>query len=654
MAATSGPLTTAGNLGAIPSIRGYLFQFAKVIELLLEPGAADRAVCVETIDDIAVFTGDGSPDVYQIKHRTDRFSLAAKTTLRMLEAWLAEDSQARFVFVSTQQLATAASAPADLHDADGVRVWLSDRVRGEEFERLRLVLGNESAFREFWCRIQWNLNQLNLDETMAGLRAAAEAAFGKDGEDRILPWLAAVALSAAKPEPGSRRWTLDQLVAVDKSADDTRRALVRLAALQELSDQGLRTASLAAYGREREALLKATQLCESPFASASPRAFQGVAAAVYAAHRSFPLGITDDWTVADAAFSTDGSRIFTVDFNKYRPRVSIWDARSRCLIARLPGHANASVHEVVVAPNGTVFATAGDDGTAILWDARTGEQLHVLNHSRFVRGLAFSADGSTLLTRIPKALFLWDVASGACRATLGEDVVAARLSPCGEIASLHASGASSTLQFRELHGDATAVSFVHPATPRGLACSPDGMLLVTWASDTEARLWHRTNGFVRGLRHSGRLTHAVFSPDGSRLVVCSGDGSARLWEVADGELVTVLHGHVGCVSMASYSTDGAHIVTASEDGDARVWHAQTGFPIGRLDGHKNAVYVARFSPNGRQIVTASEDGDARIWALPGTGLVNLPPHARGVDCCVPAPDGRRVLTADGNVKGRAS
>ena len=328
----------------------------------------------------------------------------------------------------------------------------------------------------------------------------------------------------------------------------------------------------------------------------------------------------------------------------------IWDAQSRKLIARLPGHEMSFVQEIAVAPDGRTFASAADDGTAILWDARTGTSLHVLRHPRYVRNLAFSADSATLLTCSSKRLFLWVVASGVCRTSFDDDVIAASFSSRGEIASLHVNATSRTLRLRDLREASPAVDFAHPAEPRGLAYSPDGDHIITWSSDCEARLWHRTNGYLRGFRNAGRLTHAVFSPDGSRLVVCSGDGSARLWEVASGELVTVLHGHVAAVQMASYSPDGLLIVTASNDCDARVWRARDGFPLGRLVGHKNTIFVARFSPGGRQIVTASEDGDARLWAVPGEGLLNLRGHARSVSCCVPSPDGGRVLTADGSAR----
>ncbi len=645
------PATTAANRGAIPSIRGYLFQFAKVIELLLEPGASQRAVCVETFDDIAIDAPGEGIEIYQVKHQTHPFSLTTEKSLKMIQGWLNEPPETRFVFVSTQRLSAQTDDQSFLENIDAVYGRLAaDLERRSGFDVLRQVLRSKATFAAFWHRTQWRLEQPNLKDTITLLESAARRRLGDGAEHKIRPWLAAVALSAADEDASKRRWTYEKLLDVDRHTDETRNRLLTAVEIQEMTDLSRRTVLLATNGREREALREAARLGASAVAPASPSVLRGMAAAVFAAHRSYPLGKTDGWTIADAAFSSDGTRIFTGGFNKYEPRVRIWDARSRSSIAQLQGHGTSFVQEIAVASDGRTFASAGDDGTAIVWDTQTGTSLHVLRHPRYVRNLMFSPDSATLLTCSSKKLFLWEVASGVCQASFDDDVVAAQFSYRGEIASLHATTKSSTLRLRDLHKASAAVNFAHPVEPRGLAFSPDGDHIITWSSDCEARLWHRTNGYLRGFHHMGRLKHAVFSPDGSRLVVCSSDGSARLWEVASGELVTVLHGHVGPVHMASYSPDGTLIVTASDDCDARVWTAQNGFPVGRLNGHKNAVFVARFSPSSKQIVTASEDGDARLWALPGEGLLNLRGHAKGFSCCEPSPDGSRVLTADGTVR----
>ena len=65
-------------------------------------------------------------------------------------------------------------------------------------------------------------------------------------------------------------------------------------------------------------------------------------------------------------------------------------------------------------PDGTRIATASWDGTARIWDAKTGERLIApLAHDGIVRTVVFSADGKWLLTgSVDGTVRLWDAARG--------------------------------------------------------------------------------------------------------------------------------------------------------------------------------------------------------------------------------------------------
>jgi WD40 repeat protein len=59
--------------------------------------------------------------------------------------------------------------------------------------------------------------------------------------------------------------------------------------------------------------------------------------------------------------------------------------------------------------------TASHDGTARIWDARTGRQLAILEgHFRGVRSAAFSPDGSRIVTAsFDGTARIWDAAAAA-------------------------------------------------------------------------------------------------------------------------------------------------------------------------------------------------------------------------------------------------
>ncbi len=86
----------------------------------------------------------------------------------------------------------------------------------------------------------------------------------------------------------------------------------------------------------------------------------------------------------------------------------------------LQGHTGA-VRDVVFSHRGRLLASASTDGSALVWDARTGSLLH-----RYIGGgmlsVAFSADDRTLFTAGGAGLLeAWDVPGASRQLVLGED-----------------------------------------------------------------------------------------------------------------------------------------------------------------------------------------------------------------------------------------
>jgi dipeptidyl aminopeptidase/acylaminoacyl peptidase len=107
------------------------------------------------------------------------------------------------------------------------------------------------------------------------------------------------------------------------------------------------------------------------------------------------------WSVA---FSPDGQRIITSAGDwAYGPgEVKVWDAVTGQEALTLTGHARG-VRSVTFSPDGQRIATGSEDLTARVWDAATGQVLHVLEHSNAVSSVAFSPDGRRIVTGIREA-----------------------------------------------------------------------------------------------------------------------------------------------------------------------------------------------------------------------------------------------------------
>jgi len=119
-------------------------------------------------------------------------------------------------------------------------------------------------------------------------------------------------------------------------------------------------------------------------------------------------GHTDD--VVAAAFSPDGKRVATASQDA---TARIWDARTGASSEPLIGH-TAGLTALAFNKDGSRLATTGTDTDVRIWNGRTGAEITVLRgHSGQVNDLAFSADGRWLASAGPLAAAIWETSKGA-------------------------------------------------------------------------------------------------------------------------------------------------------------------------------------------------------------------------------------------------
>jgi len=378
--------------------------------------------------------------------------------------------------------------------------------------------------------------------------------------------------------------------------------------------------------------------------------------------RSFPLPVLEairhDDIVHDARFSLDGTRILTVCRNN---RACLWDGSTGLPVTPPFEHDRTVIQagdyleglhplHADLSADGAQVATASADGTARLWEIRTGQSI-VLPHGSLVSWIRFSPDGGLVATACKDGkVRLWSVADGRPRGSPlshADWVNSVEFSPDGRWL-VSASDDNTAQVWAVPSGQKSGEPMRHARWVKHASFSPDGRRIVTASQDATARVWDAATGrpSSRPLVHGHIVATAAFSPDGRWVATASFDKTARVWDVLTGEPVGRPLSHRGAVRTVSFSPEGLRLVTAAEDGTARVWDAGTGDPLTEPMRHQGVVWSARFSPDGQRVVTASADGTARVWDVrPGNALALRLRHPSGVNSAQWSRDGLMVCTS---------
>jgi WD40 repeat protein len=331
--------------------------------------------------------------------------------------------------------------------------------------------------------------------------------------------------------------------------------------------------------------------------------------------------------IVGMATSADGKWLAAIE---REGSMAVWDLATRQRVAQFDTPVRWETAPVF-SPVASVVAFAApsrDKSPAhevVLWNAETRQIVAVFPQGGFVQGLAFAANGETLVVltlqgnRADGAITVWRI----------KDRAALKIIPTPP---------------KEAHA-------VGGTLANDLAVAADGSFAVYATRDSLVHVVDLATGTERWSAVAAEDRVLGFALSGDDKILATGAGWAesdiRLWDVATGKETGKLKGHSGFVGALAFLPGNDLLLSGSGDQTIRLWDVPARRVKRVLRGHRSEIWSVALIPNQSLIASGGKDGTIRLWDLADESLTPGEIRLPGTNTCWwCAADSSRLITAD--------
>lgn len=263
--------------------------------------------------------------------------------------------------------------------------------------------------------------------------------------------------------------------------------------------------------------------------------------------------------------------------------------------------------------DGGMIATAGADGTIVLWNTQPA----------MTTGFEGVLEGSVQLSTMNPSRT--QIAIAGLQG--GKHVIVIRALEDGRILSTLAG---------------------HDGPIRSLAFSADGSRIVSGSEDKTLRVWNVSASgqpeFKKFQGHNGPVLAVAFAPDGQMVASGGSDHTVRSWNLADNAIPKEISGHTAPVMHVGFSA-GNQLFSVATDRTVRFWNLSDATMIRSFPLPATPMAVT-MRPDGQRIAVSSDDKTVRSFQLDnGQTLQTLTGHNQIPSSLGYTVDGKRLLSA---------